>query len=301
MKLDLDIQQEYILDNLHDGLYIVDKDREIRYWNKSAEQFTGYSNGEMVHTHCWDGKLAHVDEEGNHLCDGPCPLAQTMADGQLRDVDVFLHHKHGYRIPVNVRTTPLRDEQGEIIGGVQIFFDNSGKVNMREELKRLEQLAMLDPLTELGNRRFAEESIQSMLSEFQRYQGRFGLLFIDIDHFKKINDVHGHEVGDNVLQVVAKTLSKNVRVSDLVCRWGGEEFVGVFRNVDVEILGKLAEKLRVLVSRSAYSHEDQPIQVTVSLGGTLAQDKDTPETIVRRADELMYQAKNAGRNTTHIS
>ena len=157
-------------------------------------------------------------------------------------------------------------------------------------------MALLDPLTGMGNRRFVEIGLNSRLNELQRYGWKFGLLFIDIDHFKKVNDLYGHETGDMVLKMVAGTLVHNARSFDLIGRWGGEEFVAIIANVTGEELLRIARKYRALVGESNVLAGKDRISVTISIGATLARPDDSPETLLNRADQLMYQSKLSGRN-----
>ncbi|MEK7750071.1 MAG: GGDEF domain-containing protein [Planctomycetota bacterium] len=161
-------------------------------------------------------------------------------------------------------------------------------------------MALLDPLTELANRRYTELNIQTKLDEMRRYGRPFGILFVDIDHFKNINDFYGHDIGDKVLTMVANTFMKNVRASDIVGRWGGEEFIAIIPNINEAQLYFTANKLRVLVEQSGFSLNSGIVQVTVSIGATLALLKDTAETLLERADKLLYYSKANGRNRVSI-
>ncbi len=285
-----------LLDNLYDGVYFVDSGRVIKYWNRSAELLTGYGSSEIVGKHCWDNILMHVDLNGSNLCRGMCPLVKAMKDDMTLEQAVYLRHKDGHRVPVMVRASPVKDGQGRIIGAVEIFSDNSPRITLAQRVEELQRLALLDPLTEIGNRRYAELTLHTKLDEFYRYGWRFGVLFIDIDHFKRINDSYGHDMGDKLLRAVAKTLRNGIRTSDAVSRWGGEEFMVFVANVDEASLGSLAEKLRKLVEQSAFFHENELIGVTISIGATISRINDTPEVLVKRADHLMYRGKLSGRN-----
>ena len=131
-----------------------------------------------------------------------------MSDLVPRNVEVYLHHKHGYRVPVSVCTNPMLDLSGKVIGAVEIFSDNSPKLAITQKIKELEKMALLDPLTELANRRYIESNIQTKLDEMNRYDWPLGILFMDIDRFKNINDSYGHDIGDKVLIMVSNTLVK---------------------------------------------------------------------------------------------
>jgi diguanylate cyclase (GGDEF)-like protein/PAS domain S-box-containing protein len=285
-----------LLDYLYDGVYFVDRDGRITYWNKAAETITGYRSVEVVGKHCSDNLLMHVDGQEHNLCLTSCPLKKSIVDGVSRTADVYLHHKEGFRLPVAVRVTPIRDGHGRIVGGVELFSDNSAKVSDLQKMKELEGLVYTDQLTGVANRKYIEILIQSRLEEMQRYSWPFGVLFLDIDHFKYINDTYGHDIGDHVLRMVSQTLLKNIRSFDSIGRWGGEEFIGVIANVNKVQLSIIAEKIRKLIQQSRLILNGTAISVTISIGAILVRPDDLLEGIVKRADKLMYQSKANGRN-----
>ncbi|WP_224962910.1 sensor domain-containing diguanylate cyclase [Geomonas subterranea] len=289
-----------IIGDLRDGLYIVDLDRKIVFWNHAAERISGYSAEEVVGKPCADNILCHVDDVGLNLCCSECPLASTIEEGTPHDAEVFLHHKNGHRIPVSVRVIPLTDDSGTVIGGVEMFSDSSHQAVNELRLQELEKLALLDGLTQLANRRYLDRELESRLEELNRYDIPFGILFMDIDDFKGVNDRYGHETGDRVLQFVAGTLSANSRPFDLYGRWGGEEFVGIIRNVTAANLKHLGQRLRRLVEKSFVLVEGEALRVTISIGATMAVENDTVQTLLSRADALMYQSKAAGKNRLTI-
>jgi diguanylate cyclase (GGDEF)-like protein/PAS domain S-box-containing protein len=285
------------LDNLYDGVYYVDRERRITFWNKAAERITGFTKAEVLGKHCADNLLRHVDERGNALCECTCPLAYTLSDGQPRSASVFLHHKDGHRLPVAIGVAPITDQRQNIIGAVEIFRDNSTTVAALEHLKELEDLAYLDGLTQIANRTYLESFIVGKFNEFRRLGWSFGVIFVDVDHFKPVNDNFGHHTGDAVLKMVAQTLVKNCRSFDLAGRWGGDEFLCVISKLkDADQIRTIAERLRALGESAWVSLPDRSLYVTISLGVTLARLQDTPETLIHRADGLMYRSKAAGRN-----
>lgn len=287
---------QMIIDNLYDGLYFVDLDRVIRYWNKGAERISGFTAREVVGRPCSDNILTHVDDKGNNLCLSLCPLAAAIACKADREAHVYMHHKDGHRIPVSVRVSPLLDEAGRVSGGVELFTDISAYKSIELRVKELEAMALMDKLTHLANRHCIENELLTRLEEARRFGWPFGLLMMDIDHFKKINDLYGHDVGDRVLKFVADTLVKNARPFDVIGRWGGEEFVGIIRNIDAGQLKELAERMRMLVERSYLTHENEKLQVTVSMGATLMLPHEDAVSLIKRADTLLYESKHAGRN-----
>ncbi len=286
-----------ILDGLSDGVYFMDRDRVIRYWNQGAERITGFSAEAAIGTACRDNLLMHIDEQGRTLCESDlCPALKTILDGHERETEVFLHHKDGHRLPVMTRILPIRNRRGKITGAAEFFTDNQQMHAMKEKIQELERLALIDPLTQIGNRRYAEIHLERNFSQMDRYGWPFGVLFMDVDHFKKVNDLYGHDAGDRVLQTIAKTLSYNLRSSDVPSRWGGEEFIIVAPTVDILDLDGIGHKILSLIQHSSMETPSGVLEVTVSIGGTLARPEDTPATLVSRSDNLMYQSKKEGRN-----
>ncbi len=292
-----------VLDSLSDPVYLVDRGRTIRFWNRACERVTGYRAVEVVGRRCFDDILRHVDENGRRLCVGFCPLAHTMRDGEPRQTRVWLHHKRGHRLPVFVGVNPIRDSAGQIIGAIETFTDESTLAATQERVAELERLAMVDALTGVPNRRYLELTLPSRLAELRRHGAPFVAAFADIDHFKQINDAHGHDAGDAILRMTATTLAGNLRGSDELARYGGEEFVLLLHHTDAEASRSVCERLRKLVASSSLDTPGGPVSVTVSFGATLATPNDSPESVLRRADALLYHSKENGRDriTTDLS
>jgi diguanylate cyclase (GGDEF)-like protein/PAS domain S-box-containing protein len=285
-----------MVDQLYEGVYLVDPARRIQYWNKGAEALTGYGAAAVVGHFCHDNLLSHVDAMGQSLCRTLCPLAATMRDGVGREADVFLRHHDGHRVPVRVRTTPVLDRDGKVIGGVEIFDDKSDLSAARSELSQLRDLAMTDALTQVPNRRHFEMTMASRIAEFAGYGRPFGLLIADLDRFKVLNDTYGHAIGDVALRTVARTLLEASRSADSVARIGGEEFGLTVTNVDGVGLRAVAERLASLVARSRIQADPHDLGVTISIGGTMAIPGDTALAVFKRADAALYAAKDGGRN-----
>jgi diguanylate cyclase (GGDEF)-like protein/PAS domain S-box-containing protein len=292
-------QEEFyktLIDNLYDGVYFVDQNRVINYWNKACERITGFSREQVMGRSCQDNLLNHCNEAGVELCKTACPLTATLKTGKPQEAEVYLRHSDGHRLPVRVRVSPIRDEAGQIIGAVETFSNNSALFSARDRIRRLEETVTLDPLTKIGNRRHGEMRLRTMLLEYQQTRIPFGLLFIDIDNFKRVNDTYGHETGDRVLLMVANTLRSNLRQTDTSVRWGGEEFIILIEAHTAGIVLSIAEKLRNLIANSQFLQDENSIRVTASFGATLVRPSDSPESLIGRADQLMYQSKANGKN-----
>lgn len=284
-----------ILNNLCDGVYFVDLTRKILFWNKGAEEITGYTSEEIVGKSCQDSQLNHIDDEGRPLCVVGCPLFATMIDGKQRKERVFVRHKEGHRIPILVNIFPVV-ENGEITGAIEIFTQDSPIVYEDNLVEHLSGIAMHDALTNLPNRRYLESFLKYKLDSYNRFNKLFAVLFADIDNFTHFNTTYGHDSGDKILANIAATLRKSVRKDDLIGRWGGEEFLGIYtlsKPFDAPILG---EKFRQLVSNTEILYHGEPLNVMVSVGVTVVHPSDNVASIIDRADHLMYQSKKNGKN-----
>ena len=158
-----------------------------------------------------------------------------------------------------------------------------------------------DDLTQILNRRFVNFYLKNAIAEAEEFKHKFGILFIDIDDFKHVNDQYGHDIGDEVLKVLASTLRSNIRMTDIAGRWGGEEFIVVIKVDSLEIMFLVAEKLRTLIKKSSFKLDGEEISVSVSIGGTLYHEGDSVGSLIKRADTNMYQSQILGTDKTPVS
>jgi diguanylate cyclase (GGDEF)-like protein/PAS domain S-box-containing protein len=284
-----------ILNDLREGLYFVDKDRGITFWNKGAQRITGFSAEEMIGRFCYDNLLQHVDAQGRSLCLDGCPLHETLQDSLPRNAQVYLHHKNGHRVRVEVSIKPLL-YNGEIVGAAESFSDAVLDEEPDLSVRELEFLALFDQLTELPNRRYIDTYLGNQFRDYEMLGIPFGLMMLDLDLFKRINDDYGHSSGDEVLRMVSRTFQSALRRNDFIGRWGGEEFLAILRGVSEAELKAVAEKVRAVTAKSELNREGAQLCVTISIGATMVRKGDHAASIVQRADEALYQSKHEGRD-----
>jgi diguanylate cyclase (GGDEF)-like protein/PAS domain S-box-containing protein len=287
--LDKEFYYRSIVDSLDDGVAVMDREGHVNFWNQAAERITGIDAARIVGHRCADHNLEHLDADGMLLCSTGCPVQKAVRTGDRTDRDVFIQRPDGQRVPARMRVSPLRNQMGEIVGAVEIFTDNSGVAEALQMASDLQDTAYDDSLTGLGNRRFSEYRVGEEVERRSMRPEPLIVGFVDIDHFKRVNDQHGHARGDLVLQTVADVLRKSLRGSDYVGRWGGEEFIFLLPGCSLEEGTIVAERSRAMV-------EDSQAGVTISLGLTPYRNGERWEQTVARADQLMYQSKQLGRN-----
>lgn len=171
---------------------------------------------------------------------------------------------------------------------------------MTESLTRksatFQQAALTDPLTGLNNRRYFDDALKEYMQEFSKIGLPIGIMVLDIDHFKAVNDTHGHDVGDDVIRGLADCLRDYTRHHDISARMGGEEFAVVAPNLDAAGLDRLANRLRVAVSNLDFAVGNVHLRVTISIGIAVWDGKESGTSFYKRADANLYAAKRAGRN-----
>ena len=195
---------------------------------------------------------------------------------QVQDMNTYLEQK------IYERTESLLDTQKELL----------------EDNNELTRMALTDSLTALSNRTHMNQILHKEYSRFERHNQRFGIIMLDIDHFKAINDTRGHDAGDQVLKKLARLFEGAIRSSDFVARWGGEEFLICCTTIDEDDLLPIAETIRQLVARTDFALA-KPI--TASLGCAAIVKGETIGELIKRADIALYEAKHNGRNQTVVS
>lgn len=205
-----------------------------------------------------------------------------LVDGARR----FAAGEHAHRIEVQV-PPELREVADEF---------NRMIVRVHEAEQSLVAQARQDPMTGLDNRRSFEEAMSAAFARLRRQNEGFVLLMLDVDHFKKVNDTHGHGAGDDVLRAVASTLAASVREVDRVFRIGGEEFAAILSDVGLSGAGAVAERVRAAVESTPVQTQGREVRVTISIGLCAAQQSGTADELLRAADAALYAAKSGGRN-----
>jgi diguanylate cyclase len=249
----------------------------------------------------------------------PADQAQELVM-RLHDVavrmarDVGLHNESMREINADLETVDPTDA-GAAIEIVLSAVDKIAQANGRltEQLTSAEDTirkqselldaqmedALTDPLTEIANRRALDHELSRRLTDWQRCQAPVALLMLDVDHFKRFNDTHGHQAGDEVLRGVGRVLTETMREMDLVSRYGGEEFAVVLPATDLEAAKLAAERAREAIAAEAFQFEGTELHVTVSVGVAQVRAEDDAAALIGNADEALYASKGAGRKCSH--
>lgn len=288
---------QLLLSALGEGVYGTDRAGHCVFVNQAAldmlgareEEVLGHDQHALFHHHHPDGRIYPAAD---------CPIQRTAIDGEKRRVEEWFFRKDGRGFPVELVVTPLI-EDGRSLGAVAVFQDISTRKAMEA---RLTELANTDALTGLANRRHFLTELDHELERVQRSGKPGSLLMLDIDHFKRVNDSHGHAAGDRVLQALAGALASHLRRVDRVGRLGGEEFAILMPETPLDSALAYAERLRARIGALVVEAEGASIRFTISIGvAGMDVDDLRADPLLARADAALYRAKQAGRDRVEVA
>ena len=268
----LGLEIEQVFDELIVQKYFIDKERET-----AKEVFVAFTK--TIY------EMSQSSEKFDKILNEQIDVikaAENMSD-ILSTKDVVL----GQAKKIQSQTDAMREELEEL---------KRTSSKQSQLLEQVESKAMIDPLTQVFNRGTYNMEIIQMIKKFKRYKNPAALIIIDIDHFKIFNDDYGHKVGDAVLALVASVIKGAVRDTDMVFRYGGEEFVVLLDNLDLKNALTVAEKVRAQIESHHLTNKANVLNITVSIGLSCFKEGDVESSIFERADKALYQGKQNGRN-----
>ena len=294
-------------ESMTDGFANVDMNGNFLETNEIYRNMLGYSQAEFAN-------LTYIDitPESWRAYEREIVENQIIKRGYSDIYEKEYRRKDGTIFPVELHTVLLRDEEGNPAGMWAIIRDitkrkqaeealKTAKLELETALVREQQLARTDPLTGINNRRHLYEIAEHEIEVAERYNHPLSVIMFDIDHFKKVNDIHGHMAGDQILEIVTRTACGELRSADVIGRFGGEEFIILLPMTNAQQAYPLAERIRTEVAALKVPTPKGVASVTLSIGIIEVTDgEESVEDVFHRADETMYSAKQAGRNRTEI-
>ncbi|KRT53882.1 PAS domain S-box/diguanylate cyclase (GGDEF) domain [endosymbiont of Ridgeia piscesae] len=284
-----------VVDTIADPTLVINIDTyRLEIANSAARQT--YCGGASIDAEMTCHRLSHKREvpcSGEH---DPCPIElirKTKAPARV----IHKHFdSHGKVIYAEVSATPIFDDTGERV--VQIIESHRDITHHVEMEQQLTQLAATDRLTQVFNRMKFDDELVEQIEWAKQQQSALGLIMFDIDHFKRINDNHGHDIGDRVLQEAVAVVQKRIRKSDMLARWGGEEFMIITPLADLAVVETVAEDLRKAIAQHQFP---QVGRITASFGASMLHPDDDARALIKRVDQALYRSKREGRNRTTVS
>ncbi|MBM7060109.1 diguanylate cyclase [Pseudomonas sp. UL073] len=281
-----------ILDSISDGYFEIDAQGRITSVNRALLKQLGYKAEELIDRSFRDVLSAE------DVARAEVQMLQALSDQGTSSFTAPLHRRDGSLVYLETRFSLSRGANGELIGFRGILRDISDQVAYQNQLR---DMAYRDPLTGLGNRKALDEQLRAALESASRQQSSLALLFIDLDHFKTVNDRFGHDVGDALLTTISERLRQTLRQPDRFYRIGGDEFIMLLPGTSREAAEKLAQRLLFVLNTPIEVHGKRIDFVTQSIGIALfPEHADNAEALLKAADSAMYQAKQAGRNQASV-
>lgn len=303
--------QEFIVDRLNAGVFVVNARMEVVLWNRYMET---------------NSLVPATDVLGRNLFECFPDLPQAWLERKIKNIFIIKNFSftsweqrpYLFKFPHNRPVTggvdcmrqnctffPIKGESGNVEYVCVTIFDVTDvsiyQSMLHHALESLAEASNRDGLTGAYNRRFLEETLQREYSRVRRYSGTLSLVMVDLDYFKRINDTHGHLAGDEVLRSVVRNLNGVLREADWVGRYGGEEFAVILPQTDLKGATVVAERLRAAVAAKPVTVGDIILNVTASLGvASWDAELTTHEQLIQRADQALYQSKAGGRNRVTV-
>lgn len=297
---------EHIMDGMGDGIMVIDRNYTVTQVNSAVALSLGAAKADILGRKCYE-----VTHKRQSPCEAPgviCPLSLVFERGEGIVKVLHTHYDaQGNERQIEITASPVRDRKGRVLAMVETYRDIMEKYSDDELVKlvkklseaqiHLKQISITDELTGIRNRRYIFERLDEEFDRARRSAHPLSLIMLDIDHFKKINDTHGHLFGDVVLQAVAARIKVSLRKHDLVGRVGGEEFLVICPESSIEDTLVVAERIRKVVNDEVIGNEVKDVRVALSAGVTDLRDIDRSfEKLFARADSALYMAKEQGRN-----
>lgn len=302
---------DFIVHRAHVGIFVINREREIILWNQFME-----INSECSAEHATGKNLFELFPE----------LPRKWLERKIESVFIlknfsftsweqrpylfkFIHNR-----PVtggidhmrqDCTLMPIKDSAGEVTHVCFTLFDATDtsiyQTQLKKVMAKLEIASNIDSLTNLYNRRFVENALSKEFSRALRHKHSLSLILADIDHFKQVNDKYGHLVGDEVLRIASKRLKECLRTFDIVGRYGGEEFIVLLPETDIEGAKLFAERMRHTIENDPIQAGDESLSITISLGITEINKRiQVYEDLISEADKALYFSKAAGRNMATV-
>ncbi|CAD7694855.1 unnamed protein product [Ostreobium quekettii] len=287
--------EKELIDHMHDGVVFVNPHRQIILWNTGAERLTGVASSAAVGQTLVPSLLVMSAPDGRMLNDEECPIGAAINTGAPNVQRLSVIGRKGKHVEVDLHSIPVCSPSQGVMGATVLLHDASSEASLEQRCQALHVEMTKDPMTQVANRAEFDRALAMFVDAHQETGLPCSLIMADIDHFKAINDTYGHQAGDEAIITFASLLKSMCRTGDLVARYGGEEFAVLCADCNNATAAMRAEQMRRTLSETNQT-ELGGKSITASFGVSELQSGDTPETLLRRSDRALLQAKDQGRN-----
>ncbi len=289
-----------VLDNLQTGVYMVDRSRRIRFWNEGAEQITGYLRQDVVGRFLREHLLARSDAAVDLDLDPTDPINVVFRDGKPSSMEVSILHKDGYRIPIVLRTHPIRNSHGAVIGAAESFEKNRSASDWTRRQAAFADFGCLDAVTGVAAQTFMETTLRESLIAFAQLHTPFAILLVQIDRLERFRATRGPGVLPTILRIVAQSIGNCLRPTDFVGRWGENQFLAILLECRESQIALVGERVRRMIGQAEIEWWGDQFSVSSPVGGAGCRNGDSVETLIARAEDSMQQSIAKGGNCVTV-
>jgi diguanylate cyclase (GGDEF)-like protein/PAS domain S-box-containing protein len=286
----------HVLSELPVGVYFVDREQRIAFWNRGAEEITGYLSQNVLGHHMGENFLQHVDQDNRRLEGPELPMLAALRDGKSVKARVAVRHKEGHPVTVQLRAVPLRNDFGRIVGAAEYFEPSEPLIWQDQRRNVLELHGCMDPATGALSRAYTETQIQEHFATFEKHQVPFGILAVCVDGLEQIKSKHGAGAVTAVLKLVGHTLLNGLRTPDQLGRWTDSEFLILAAECAASDAARVGERLRKMVAAAQVEWWGDQLRVTLSAGAAAAKSGDVAQSVSQRAERGLLRAIAEGGN-----
>ncbi len=308
-----------LAENMADLVWRADAEMRFTYINAADQRLRGFSREEVIGTRIQDNLTLQGQDILKNVFRKRREAEQSAQKGIDLNFELPMCHKNGSEVWMGISSVPIYGSNGNVIGYQGVGRDITERMRQEaqllqshqqmesqlnqtaEEKSVLQELATRDPLTGLYNRRYLYDTCSREFARAEREGKQLAIIMLDLDHFKQVNDQYGHAAGDEVLKANAMLLKEGARESDLICRYGGEEFVAIMPNMSADQAFDRVESWRKHLEKMPIIFNEFKISITLSAGiAVFPEHGSSPEKLIHLADEMLYKSKQDGRNCISI-
>jgi diguanylate cyclase (GGDEF)-like protein/PAS domain S-box-containing protein len=290
-----------VLESLQTGVYVVDRNQKIRFWNEGAEKITGYLRQDVLGRFCKENSTPPEAGDKTILADAAASIISVLRDGKPTIANISLRHKAGHRVPVRLRSAAVRNGHGSIIGAAESFDESLSSPDQDRRQGKLADYGCLDPETGILTEAVILSHLRECLSLFAEHQVPFSVMCVEVDALDQLRTTYGHAVLPTVLKVVARTFENSLRPTDFLGRLGETRFIAALTECGSDDVERASERVRKIVSAAEIQWWGDTLRVTSSFGAVSAEPGDTFDTLLARAKQSLDESLAAGGNRVTVA
>ena len=289
-----------VLESLMTGVYLVDLERRIVFWNEGAERITGYLRQEVVGQVCRENLLSEKSENQAVMSDAARSLAEVLRDGKSVVAEASVRHKAGHRVPVWMQAVPIRNSHGSIVGAAESFAATITATEGERRQQKLADYGYIDESTGAPSSAYMESHLREGLVTFAELPIPFSILCIEVDGIENLRAKYGPAALVTIQRVVTDSLENGLRPTDFLGCWGQRQFLTILTDCSEREINAVANRMRKTVGASKVKWWGDDLSLTASFGGTTVRNGDTIESIVSRAEKALAESVAGGGNCSTV-